>query len=324
MNIKLNLKFDKSTWLIIIPFLIVTYSLISNIIINETAPVMKFKVTTYDPYDVVMGRYLTINFDDHEIVVPELDGIVNVEGLSDSEEVSLNFAKEYYNLSDDEKNKVDEIFEEMKDEVEKYNTFKSDFEKYYDKLTYINYKLTYNVKFENSYIKDLLAERFFYFARGLNNSNMKFSEYMNRLNIKEITYDDYHETYDRRINFSVYVYYETNKDGYAEIVKISTKKDKAYDNKKCRIFDDTRYYNLALFNTYQFNDDINKYYMDERIVEDADRLMRNAISDGKEVACECKIFSNRMQIKNVLVDGIKIEEYVDLYKDELYEYDSPF
>ena len=69
MNIKIDLKLDKTFIFALVPLVIVFIMLLSNIIVYLNATELKMPVEFYDPYDVAYGRYLNLTLADNDIVM---------------------------------------------------------------------------------------------------------------------------------------------------------------------------------------------------------------------------------------------------------------
>ncbi|MCQ2748478.1 MAG: GDYXXLXY domain-containing protein [Clostridia bacterium] len=60
-----------------LPLAIVFYFFISNLIISLNADEVLFITRAYDPYDIVMGRYLNVQIENsNEYILPEILGPV--------------------------------------------------------------------------------------------------------------------------------------------------------------------------------------------------------------------------------------------------------
>ena len=156
-----NLKNEyKGIIFLIIPLLIVTYMLLSNVTTFLVGKELKFEITSYDPFDIIRGRYLNVSFVQDKILLNELSGYYYEEhGQKNVISEIDKFIFRYLKLDTYKKEKVNLIFDDLQNEL-KTNNFESFdrrevidyFKKYVERLISIDYNLV-----EKNDIEDLAS-----------------------------------------------------------------------------------------------------------------------------------------------------------------------
>ncbi|MCQ2979477.1 MAG: GDYXXLXY domain-containing protein [Clostridia bacterium] len=340
-------KLETSVIFLIIPFLIVIGMLIYNLIINATGEEMYFKMTGYDPYDSLRGRYLSLSFDFDELAVPEACGYIYIHNEEDKklfqtpinskieiDEIKNKDEFNYYqsdqkflmileSLDSNKKDKVYDTLQYFVDLISENEETKNDLLKrsYYESDSLANsiFEQLINIDMRFNLISDdngdydyQITRTFLRLLCALDNSNMTVKEFFDQIEIK------YYGEKDSYLSDYVYYYliFEKDENNIAQVKDVTLNKKEAKESNlpyvKVRTY--RRY--LAL-DSLRLSDDEKEYYIDERIADYADMAINYATANGKIIYVKSKVKYNGIQFEEVYIDDILLEDYVEEYKKNI-------
>lgn len=301
---------------LLIPLVIVFFMFTTNLIGSITSEPIKFKVTLYDPFDIIRGKYLDITLEEREVIIPELLGVYSYEN-----DYQYKFISTYKNLSSYDKNDLKNYLNNVFDTIEYQNKHlqsSANIDGYIiddDLITIANdyvssmdegFKANTESEFRNDIIElGLIARK----------CNLDMFEIIENVEPKLVEYDEYREYRDDIENRQYYIYYSVDDNQYASFDQISSKKIKG---KKNYIRDNISIlYNRGDIIWSAIIDGSGKeFYMDERLSKVAEDAVRDAINEDKEVVIVAKLANGNMQIEKLLVDDIDIYDYLEEYEVE--------
>lgn len=294
-----------------LPLVIVLYMFVSNLIISLTAEEVKFRTTAYDPYDIIRGRYLNVAIDyNDEYIIKEILGPVDKEFNS----YEGKFIKWYKAHTDEDKQKIEtrikEICENYKHH-EEYNTTFWNFNS--DDSRFILIEL---FKEDDSLIdpynfRDILDKMII-----CENQGDDYFEIINNTEFVEMPLEEIEKHFDRYDSQNIYLYYDIDENGYAVINKATFTKEKNNDNyiiEKPNIYS----WNDEWVKTVRISNRSKEFFIDERLASIAEDAIDEARRNDKEVVIVCKNAKGNIQIKQMLIDGIDIFDYLEKYKNDL-------
>lgn len=338
-----KIKFETSIIFLIIPFLIVLGMLIYNSILNTTGEEMYFKMTGYDPYDSLRGRYLSLSFDFDELAIPDACGYIYMKDMKDKEifQKPIDNFNETYNrkvkenfdfyssdakflmvlesLTDEQKDDVYNVLQYyvdlmVQDEEAKKNILNHT---YYDNEiavdTIFNILSNIDLRFElvSDAHQDLdyaIKYTFMRLLSAIGNSNITVKEFFDQI--------EYRYYLENELNLSDYVYYylifEKDENEIAQIKTVALNKDEAKESGLPYVKVRT-YRRYVALDSVRISDEEKEYYIDERIADHADSALSYATSNGQDIYVKSKVKNNGIQFSQVYINDMTLEDYVEDY-----------
>ncbi|MCQ2911219.1 MAG: GDYXXLXY domain-containing protein [Clostridia bacterium] len=338
-----KIKFETSIIFLIIPFLIVLGMLIYNSVLNTTGEEMYFKMTGYDPYDSLRGRYLSLSFDFDELAIPDACGYIYMEDMKDKEifqkpidnfnetynrKVKANF--DFYSsdakflmvlesLTDEQKDDVYNVLQYyvdlmVQDEEAKKNILNHT---YYDNEIAVDsiFNKLSNIDLRFELVSDThqdldyaIKYTFMRLLSAIGNSNITAKEFFDQI--------EYRYYLENELNLSDYVYYylifEKDENEIAQIKTVALNKDEAKESGLPYVKVRT-YRRYVALDSVRISDEEKEYYIDERIADHADSALSYATSNGQDIYVKSKVKNNGIQFKQVYINNMTLEDYVEDY-----------
>lgn len=288
-----------------LPLVIVFYFFISNLIISLNADEVLFITRAYDPYDIVMGRYLNVQIENsNDYILKEILGPAQEEGSYEG-----YFIKWYKDLSETDKNRVREILNELYDIMQKEEALDVDWYNYRDLREFkdlCHELFNMGQDLDNDYeLRNILTKMKICYEQ-----KEDYLDIIEEINFIEQDRSSVGKYYENLRDKKLYIPYEIDEDGYAELQRPTFEKPNYTKN---YIIEDLSVpaYDDSWVKIISINGSAKRFYIDERLATKAETAIRDARSDGKEVTILCKNLNGTMQIKQLFIDGIDLYDYLE-------------
>lgn len=290
-----------------LPLALVLYIFISNLILSLTASEVKFKTQAYDPYDIIRGKYLSVQIEtENEYIIKDIQGVV-----PNDKSYEGTFIKTYKSLEGERKERFEQIVNELVSLSRFYESHDTDWYNYKDESNFYNLSLelnSFNEELDEDYELRTLLDKITLCEK----QNENYFELISNIDFKEVDPEEARKHYEKLRKNSIYLYYEIDEDGFANITNVSYKKLKDNDN---YIKEDS---NISTWENdwikiTRITGSEKEFFIDERLASVAEDAIFDARDNGKDVVIVCKNVKGRMQIKQMLIDNIDLFEYLENY-----------